>query len=351
MKRVGNIYPRICDENNIRSAIMHASRGKTNRENVKKVIENIDYYVDEIYNLLINKSFKASPYEKKEIIDGVRNKKRIIYKPRFFPDQIIHWCLMQQIEDILSKPMYYYSCASIKGKGVKLASVYIKKILKQDFKNTKYCLKMDITKYFPSIDKDILKNKIRRVIKCDDTLWLIDEIIDSCEQGVPIGNYTSQWFANFYLQELDHFIKEKLHVKYYVRYMDDIVIFHSNKKKLHYIRKEIEKMLNKDKLKVKSNWQVFKTDSRPLDFLGYKFYRSHTELRSNLALRIKRRAKKIYKKKYITVKDASSMIAYYGWIKSPNSRNFYIKNVKKYVDINKCKKVVRDYNKRLMKGE
>ena len=351
MKRIGNIYPKICDKNNIKMAIMCASKGKTNRKNVKKIIDNIDYYVDKTYDLLINKNFQASSYEKKEIIDGVKNKKRIIYKPRFFPDQVIHWCLMLQIENILKKPMYYYSCASIKGKGVKLASVYIKKILRQDFKNTKYCLKIDITKYFPSIDKEILKSKIRNVIKCKNTLWQIDEIIDSCEQGIPIGNYTSQWFANFYLQKLDHFIKEELHVKCYVRYMDDIVIFHSNKKKLHSIKKEIEKVLNEDNLSVKPNWQIFKTDSRPLDFLGYKFYRFHTELRSSLALRIKRRVKKIYKKKYITIKDAGSIISYYGWIKSSNSRNFYLKNVKKYIDINECKKVIRNHHKCLIKGE
>lgn len=345
MKRKGNIYPKIYDKENIRYAIKCASRGKTDRENVKKIINNIDYYINQVYELLLNKTYKPSPYEKKEIIDGVKNKKRIIYKPRFFPDQVIHWCLMLQIEEILQKPMYYYSCASIKGKGVKLASTYIKKILKQDFKNTKYCLKADITKYFPSIDRNILKNKIREVIKCNDTLWLIDQIIDSCNEGVPIGNYTSQWFANFYLQKFDHFIKEKSHIKYYVRYMDDIVIFHKNKKTLHNIKNEIEQFLNNEHLVMKQNWQIFRTDSRPLDFLGYKFYRTHTELRGNLALRIKRRAKKIYKKKHMTVQDAGAMISYYGWIKGSNSRNFYIKNVKKYINIQKCKKIVRDYNR------
>ena len=86
------------------------------------------------------------------------------------------------------------------------------------------------------------------------------------------GNYTSQWFANFYLQDLDHYIKEDLKIPYYIRYMDDMVLFHRNKKELHKARVKIEEFLKNEDLKLKENWQLFKTDSRPIDFLGYKFF-------------------------------------------------------------------------------
>ena len=121
-----------------------------------------------------------------KIQDGTRKKERIIFKPRFYPDQIIHWCLMLQIEDIISRGMYQYCCASVKNKGILYAAKYIKRFLVQDRKNTKYCLKLDVKKFYPSIDKQILKRKFLKIIKDIDTLNLIDLIIDSSEEGLPI---------------------------------------------------------------------------------------------------------------------------------------------------------------------
>lgn len=271
MKRVGNIYKDIIDKNNIYSAILHASKGKRARKRVIEVLDNIFYYTDDIYKMLSNKTFRPNPYEKMKIQDGVRKKERIIYKPAFYPDQCVHWALMLQLEKILLKGMYHYNCASIKGRGILHGSRYIKKILVQDRKNTKYCLKLDVKKFYPSVDKEILKRKFRKKIKDGDTLDLIDKIIDSSEEGLPIGNFTSQWFANFYLQDLDHYIKEQLKIKYYIRYMDDMILFHRNKKELHKCKLMIENFLKEEKLRLKENWQLFKVDSRPIDFLRISF--------------------------------------------------------------------------------
>src|SRR5699024_3392330 len=128
-------------------------------------------------------------------------------------------------------------------------------------------------KFYPSIDNEILKRMLRKKIKDPHCLWLIDIIIDS-NDGQPIGYYTSQWFANFFLEELDHLIKEEFEVKYYIRYVDDLVLFGSNKKKLHKVRKSIETYLNSIKLNVKGSWQVFRVDKRDVDFLGLRFYRN-----------------------------------------------------------------------------
>lgn len=163
------------------------------------------------------------------------------------------------------------------------------------------------------------------------------------------GNYTSQWFANFYLQDLDHYIKEQLKVPYYIRYMDDMVIFHRNKKELHKMKDEIEKFLQREGLKLKENWQLFKVDSRPIDFLGYRFYRGYTTLRSNNFLRIKRRVKKVYKKGKLNKKDASAIISYHGWIKHSNSFEFNKKYIRPYTDIKKCKEVVSNANRKQCK--
>lgn len=186
MKRKGNIYPKICEPENIRRAILNAAKGKKNRANVQKVILNLDIAVEKVQKMLVNKQYIPSPYQEKKIQDGVRKKERIIYKPRFFPDQVIHWCLMQQIEEILKKGMYYYCCASVKNRGILYGAKYIKRILVDDRKNTKYCLKLDIKKFYPSIDKEVLKRKFRKKIKCRDTLDLIDIIINSSNKGLPI---------------------------------------------------------------------------------------------------------------------------------------------------------------------
>lgn len=250
---------------------------------------------------------------------------------------------MLQLTDIIKRGMYEYCCASIPGRGIHYGAKYIKRILVDDRKNTKYCLKLDVKKFYPSINKEICKRKFRKVIKDWDTLDLIDKIIDSSpDNGLPIGNYTSQWFANFYLQDLDHYIKEVLKVKYYIRYMDDMILFHRNKKELRKIKEMIENFLNKENLVLKENWQLFKVDSRPIDFIGYRFYRGHTTLRRGNFLRIKRRAKKIYKRKLIRYIDAAAMISYSGWMKHCNSFNFSEKYVKPYVDLNTCKGVIKN---------
>ena len=183
-------------------------------------------------------------------------------------------------------------------------------------------------------------------IKDKETLWLINSIIDSSDVGVNIGNYTSQWFANFYLQDLDHYIMEYLKVKHYIRYMDDMILFSNNKKQLHKVKLAIDEFLSNEHLRIKENWQLFKMDSRPLDFIGYRFYRGYSTLRRSNFLRIKRRAKKISKKEKLNFHDAASMLSYSGWLKHCDSYNYQQKYIKPYINYNKCKEVVSNESKK-----
>jgi len=242
--------------------------------------------------------------------------------------------------------MYGYSCGSVPGRGTSYGQKTLRKWLDNDRKNTKYCLKMDIAKFYPSIDNKILKAMFRRIIKDDDCLWLIDQIVDSAD-GLPIGNYTSQWFSNFFLQGLDHYIKKQLGVKYYLRYVDDLVLLGSNKKKLHKTRSAVAEYLATINLQLKGDWQVFKVSARDIDFLGFRFFRDKTILRKRNSLRIRRRLRKIKKKGYLNYKDACAVISYWGWIKRSDSYNFYNKNVKPMVSINKARKVVSGHGKAL----
>lgn len=351
MKRIGYIYPKIYDIENIKEAIYNASKGKRSHKYVKKVLNDIDYYAVKVQVMLKNKSYMPSKPIIKTIQDNSSGKIRTIHKPNFYPDQIIHWSLMLQVEPIIMKGMYIYNCGSVKGRGTTYAQKAVRKWLDKDPRNTKYCLKMDIRKYYPSINNEILKQMFRRKIKDKDCLWLIDTIIDG-NQGQPIGYYTSQWFANFYLEGLDHYIKETLGVKYYVRYVDDLVLFGSNKKKLHKVRKSISEYAGALKLSIKDNWQVFRVDKRDVDFVGVRFYRNKTTLRRRNALRIRRRMKKIKRKGYLNDKDASAVISYWGWIKRTDSYGYYHKYVKPIVSIKLARKVVsinakiRENNKR-----
>ena len=346
MKRKGNIFKEITELSNIEAAIYKASVGKTKRKSVQKILDSPTYYALQVQKMLTEKTYVPSPYVEMRIHDGATKKERIIYKPHFYPDQVIHWAIMNKIEPLFMRGMYDLCCASIKNRGIHRGMNFLKNILVKDRKYTKYYLKLDIKKFYPSIDKSTLKSKFRKIIKDKDVLYLLDQIVDSSNEGVPIGNFTSQWFANYYLQDLDHYIKEELKVKYYIRYMDDMVLFSNNKKELRKCKYAIDEFLAREHLIIKENWQLFKTDSRPIDFLGYRFYRGYTTLRRSNFLRIKRRIKKISKKDELNFKDACAIMSYNGWIIHADSYNYTQKYIKPYVDFKKVKEVIRNENRK-----
>jgi len=158
-----------------------------------------------------------------------------------------------------------------------------------------------------------LKELLSRKFKDKDLLWLLDELIDSFSIGLPLGNYPSQYLANFYLHKFDHWIKEELKVKDYFRYMDDIVILGDNKEDLCKIFHKIQEYLyiNLD-LQIKSNYQIFPLNSRNIDFVGYEHSTNYTLLRKSIKQKMKSKLNK--DNKYKTSN-------YYGWTKYGNCRN------------------------------
>lgn len=345
MKRTGNIYEKVCELENIKMAIIKASAGKRNRQHVRKALNRLSAYAGMVQKLLVEKSYVPSPYTIKTVRDGPAQKERIIYKPRFYPDQIIHWALMLQLQETIMRGMYEYTCGSVPGRGTSHAQKALRRWMDADYRGTKYCLKMDVSKFYPSIDLTVLKQMFRKRIKDQDCLWLIDTIIDSNQQGLPIGNYTSQWFSNFFLQGLDHYIKEELKISYYVRYVDDLVLLGGNKKELHTARLAIDGYLHGIGLNMKQNWQVFLISTRAIDFLGFRFYRNRTTLRKRNALRIRRRLAKIGKKETLSYTDACAVISYWGWLKRSDSHRFYHKYVEPHVSVMEAKQRISEYAK------
>ena len=344
MKRIGYLFEQICDEENIKRAIITASKGKRDRARVKTIIDNADHYALMLKWLLESKIYEPSPYRVFTITDGCSKKQREISAPKFYPDQVVHWAVMQIIQPHLERSMYHLSCGSRQGKGAHYGKRYLERWLRNDKKHTKYCLKLDIKKYYPSINHDKLKELLRAKFKDDDLLHLLDLIIDSTDEGIPIGNYTSQWFANFYLTPLDHYIKETLRVKYYIRYMDDMILLGGNKKDLHKAKDLIEEFIKPYGLTLKENWQVFRVDDRSIDFMGFRFYHDRTVLRRRTALRIRRRVRKAYRK--LNYANATAVISYLGWIKHADMHNFHLRYIQPYFNIKKAKEVIRNESRK-----
>lgn len=340
MKRFGYLYDKICDMDNLKEAHRNARKDKLYYREVKMVDENPDYYLQKIHDMLINEEYEVSPYNISIIND--KGKERELMKLPYYPDRIIQWAIMLQLEKIFMSVFICSTCASLAGRGIHTASSKIREYLKDDPKGTKYCYKIDVRHFYPSINHKILKSLLRKKIKDNKLLRLLDKIIDSSggEVGIPIGSYLSQYLANFYLAYFDHWIKEELGVKYYVRYMDDIVILAGTKEELHTLHMKISEYLSTHlQLTIKGNWQIFPTAVRGVDFVGYRHFYGYQLLRKGTYKRFRRKMLKIRRKKSkgkpINRKDWSSFNSYKGWLLWCNSHNLsnrYLEPIRDCVD-------------------
>ena len=313
MKRIGNIFDDLCTIENLEIAYKNAKKGKTKTYGVLLFEKNKDKNLIKLKDDLLNSKFKTSKYS--TFLINENGKERLIYRLPFYPDRIVHHLLMLKLEKIWCDIFIRDTYACIKNRGIHDGLKRVKNSL-IDIENTKYCLKLDIKKFYPSIDHNTLKTIIRKKIKDKKILLLLDEIIDSAS-GVPIGNYLSQYFANLYLSYFDHYMKETHKIKYYHRYADDIVMFHSDKNYLQTLLAEISVYLSKElKLTINKNYQIFPVNTRGVDYLGYKIYHTHILLRKSIK---KRMFKSVSKITYDNYKIKS--IAYNGWLIHCNSIN------------------------------
>lgn len=309
MKRIGNLYAQIISLQNLLQADVTASKGKSKQYGVQAHNKHWAENLLRLHTMLSNFSYKTSAYTRFTIHEP---KEREISRLPYFPDRIVHHAVMNVLEPIFTACFTANTYSCIKGRGIHGAAREIEKAL-ADVPGTQYCLKLDIKKFYPSIDHAILKQLLRRKLKDADLLWLLDEIIDSAP-GLPIGNYLSQYFANFYLTYFDHWLKENKAVKYYFRYADDIVILAASKSELHALLTDIDTYLQQRlKLEVKGNYQVFPVAARGIDFVGYVFYHTHTLLRKSI--------KKNFCRTVAKRKGPQHVAAYLGWAKHCNGRN------------------------------
>jgi hypothetical protein len=307
MKRHGKLYETISSIQNLRIAEKKARKGKAAQYGVRIFDQNAEHNLLTLHYDLINLNFKTSKYTTFKIFEP---KEREVYRLPYYPDRIVHHAIMNVLEPIFNGLFTADTYSCIKGRGIHGALRKLKTSLK-DIDNTKFCLKLDIRKFYPSVDHQIMKNIIRRKFKDKDLLIVFDEIIESAP-GLPIGNYLSQYLANLYLTYFDYWIKGEMKVKYYFRYADDLVILGANKEELHHLLSEIRNYLKTElKLDVKSNYQVFPVSARGIDFVGYRVYHTHVLLRKGIKKRFARMLAKN--------PNRNSIFSYWGWAKHANS--------------------------------
>jgi RNA-directed DNA polymerase len=313
MKRHGNLWGEITSMETLRYAHQQAKRGKGHYSAVKRVEKNVEGHLRQIQEMLRNKTFATGEYQIEDRMEG--GKLRRIYKLPYYPDRIVHHALMAVVGPIFRRSMIRDTFQSLPQRGTADARRRVQKMMKDD--PQLYALKMDIRKYYPSIPNDEMKKAIRHKIKCQDTLWLSDNIIDSMD-GLPIGNLSSQYFGNVYLCWFDWWVKQELNARYYYRYCDDMVLFGKDKAQLREWRKKITGKLEEMGLEIKPDWQIVDVAKQGVDFVGYVFREKQTRLRPAIAHRFRQHAKKSWSFSPKTLLDG--LIAYKGWLMRANAK-------------------------------
>ena len=328
MKRYGNFYSEITDFGNLILAAKKAQRGKRFRDNVLEFNYNLELELEKIQHQLKSKTYQPGAYRTFSILEP---RPRIISAAPY-RDRVVHHALCNIIVPVFEPTFIRDSYANRVGFGTHRALRRFTKFAR----SSRYVLQCDIKKYFPSIDHHILKKILRRKLKCQDTLWLLETIINGSNlqppaieyfpgddlltplkyrRGLPIGNLTSQFLSNVYLNGLDHFVQDELKVSKYVRYVDDFAIFADDQGFLVEAKLAIESYLVSLRLKLHPvKTQLFAT-KYGVNFLGFRILPDRIRVRTENLRRGKQRLKRL-QKNYLngTISDQDVSRSVQSWI-------------------------------------
>lgn len=416
MKTYKNLYEKLLDREYLKKCFRTAAKKKTRRADVRRILENLDEHVEILYQMLLHEEFIPAYHITKTIQETAARKARRIVKPNYKYEQVVHHAVVGQFGKIVEHGLYEQVCGSIKKRGTHSGSKTVEKWIR-GYKGRKfYILKVDIRHFFETIDRDVLKAKLKKVIRDDrflrlmfilieydrigeaihflkkaghvptieaqkqfasaiaygragEALDMIDafrpdpdlrenlkQIVTGKRTGVPLGYYTSQWLGNFYLKETDQLVVQELRPDHYIRYMDDMVFFSRNKRKLRRIREALDAHLKTElKVELKTNWQVFRFEyvgkdgrvqGRMLDFLGFQFHENRKTLRKSTLKGIRRKASRIGRKSKISWYEAAQMISYMGSIKHAAVYGYYRENIKEKINVRKLKKILSKHTRK-----
>ena len=302
MKRFGNLYPRICAFENVLLAAKKAQCCKRFRADVLAFNHDLESHVLRIQEELAAKTYRPGPYKTFVIYEP----KRRLISAAPYPDRVVHHALCNIIEPVFDACFIPSSYANRHGKGTHKALDHFRALTRR----YRYCLHADIEKYFPSMDHAVLKEKIRRKIKCRDTLWLIDGILDNSNDqepvgqyfegddlltpcirrhGLPIGNLTSQLWANVYLDGVDHAMAAEFGGRRYLRYVDDIALFSDSREELEQARARLAEALESIRLRLHPVKTAITEVRHGVSFLGFRFLPDRIRLRQENLRRARKR--------------------------------------------------------------
>lgn len=349
MNTVNNIFASIAAKENILLAIQRAARGKRKKWIVRYALAHADEIADMLSAKLNDGTWRPNAIHRVKVInDGIQMKQREIVCPDFINEQIVHHAIMNICGPIFKKRFYRYSCASVPGRGVEFAIKYIRKSLK-DYRNTKYYSVIDIRQFFNSIRPSKVFRAIRRVIRDRRALMLFARILrankvarpngEVVKRGTPIGLYTSPWFANLLLTSLDNLIKSS-GVKYYIRYNDDMLLFHANKRKLRKALDTAERYINSLGLHLKRPYQIHQLSKVKINYIGATISSDKIVLKDKVFLRARRTASRIARKGKVTVYDAHKMMSYSGRFKHFDTYQAFGKYISGKVNIKLMRKII-----------
>ncbi len=318
MKRYGCLYARICSFENLLIASRKAQKGKRFKYSTSSFNLELEKELFSLQQKLENQTYRMGEYKHFYIYDP----KRRLISAAPYADRVVQHALCNIIEPIFDKSFIYDNYACRKDKGSHMA---VDRFTEYSRGND-YVLKCDIRHYFASIDHDALYGLIRKKIKDPKTLRLIRLIIDSTPSpGIPIGNLTSQIFANLYLNELDHHLKETIKCRCYIRYMDDLIVFDNDKSELDRIKGHIREFIKDLKLELHENKSRAYATKKGISFLGYKIYPAHRIVMKQNIKRIRKRLRGYFRllQKGVVAKDIiiCSMQSWLGYALHADSYN------------------------------
>ncbi len=343
MKTYKKLYEKLYSTNNLNLAFRKARKGKSKRDYVVDFEKDLEKSIGLLQRDL--KSKKYIPTKLKKFI--IRDPKTRTIHASIFKDRVVHHAIVNILQPIYEKRFIYDSFASRKLKGtheaVKRFESFVRKVssngreIENPFNNNSirgYVLKADIKHYFATIDYGVLINILRKKIKDEDFIRLIKKVLNNFEtlksgKGLPLGNYTSQFFANVYLNHLDYFVKHKLKAKYYIRYVDDFVILDKNRKVLSEYMDKIEKYLKFLRLELHPDKSEIYALRNGVTFLGYRIFYHYRLLRRRNIKYFKRRLSEkleLYRSGLISREKLCSFLQ--GWQGYSSFANTYIFNKK-----------------------
>ena len=371
MKRLKHTFEAVCDIENGIQAVIEGTKFKRGNRETRKLLSDDEYhridrekakeFVIPIIESLKNRTWRhGEPRHRRQFCRNSSKKKgkwRDLHIPSLVDHTVGHM-LVEANKQAFTKGMYPHSCGSVPGRGIKHIIDRVSWWFQHD-KQCRYFVKLDIRKFFDSIDRDILKRKLAEKIKDKDTLWAFYQIIDSAPVACPVGYYTSPWFGNLYLEKLDWFIVQQLYkerrgkrinyVRHYIRYMDDILLIGTSKADLEKAIRAIQKELADINLTIKPNWEIKKIGKmengklKPgtywCDIGGYKFCKDCVILRDGIFLSFRKLARQIRKCGY-TPHRCRAIMSKTGWAKHADSEKLIENEIKPYINIKNVRRYI-----------